>query len=227
GQAFPGAVIEDRQDAEAPAAGELIGDEVERPAVVGHKRHRHRSARSQSPFAAAALPYHQPFLAIDAEQPFVIHDVALPAQQHMQAPVAKAAAFLRQSSQSFAQLRIVRTPRSVADGHSYCPNHRARPPLAHLVGDLQMSDSLSLDGGRHHFFDKRAFGAALSSIESAKSFCSFAFSVSNAFSFRASETSIPPNFDFHLKNVALLIPCFRQTSAVLAPASCSRRIPMI
>jgi len=32
---------------------------------------------------------------------------------------------------------------------------------------------------------------------------------------------------FHLKNVALLIPCLWQRSAVFAPASCSRRIPMI
>ncbi len=29
------------------------------------------------------------------------------------------------------------------------------------------------------------------------------------------------------ENVALLIPCLRQTSPVLAPASCSRKIPMI
>jgi hypothetical protein len=32
---------------------------------------------------------------------------------------------------------------------------------------------------------------------------------------------------FHLLNVALEIPCLRQTSAVAAPASCSRNIPMI
>jgi hypothetical protein len=30
---------------------------------------------------------------------------------------------------------------------------------------------------------------------------------------------------FHSKNVALLIPYLRQTSAVLAPASCSRKGP--
>jgi len=43
----------------------------------------------------------------------------------------------------------------------------------------------------------------------------------------ASDTSRPPYLAFHLKNVALLIPYLRQTSAVLAPASCSRKIPMI
>ena len=68
---------------------------------------------------------------------------------------------------------------------------------------------------------------ALSSMASASSFFSLAFSSSNAFSLRASLTSIPPNLDFHLKNVALLIPCLRQTSAVDTPPSCSRNTPMI
>ena len=36
-----------------------------------------------------------------------------------------------------------------------------------------------------------------------------------------------PYLAFHLRNVALLIPYLRQTSAVLVPASCSRKIPMI
>jgi len=68
---------------------------------------------------------------------------------------------------------------------------------------------------------------ALSSMASASSFFSLAFSSSKAFSLRASLTSIPPNLDFHLKNVALLIPCLRQTSAVDTPPSCSRNTPMI
>ena len=34
-QALPRAVVDHRQDAEAPAVEELIGDEVERPALVG------------------------------------------------------------------------------------------------------------------------------------------------------------------------------------------------
>jgi hypothetical protein len=39
---------------------------------------------------------------------------------------------------------------------------------------------------------------ALSSIASANSFFSMAFSSSSAFSRRASDTSSPPYFDFHL-----------------------------
>ncbi len=38
----------------------------------------------------------------------------------------------------------------------------------------------------------------------------------------ASVSSRPPYFTFHLLNVALLIPCLRQTSAAFAPTSCPR-----
>ena len=44
---------------------------------------------------------------------------------------------------------------------------------------------------------------------------------------RGSETFSPPYFDFHLKNVALPMPCLRQTSTVFDPTSCSRKIAMI
>jgi len=44
-----------------------------------------------------------------------------------------------------------------------------------------MSDGFSPDGGRHHFFEARSFRTALSSIASARSFFSRAFSSSSAF----------------------------------------------
>jgi hypothetical protein len=46
----------------------------------------------------------------------------------------------------------------------------ARPPLAHVERRTQVSDSLSLGSGRHHFFASRSFSAALSSMASANSF---------------------------------------------------------
>jgi hypothetical protein len=61
-----------------------------------------------------------------------------------------------------------------------------------------MSDGLSAGGGRHHFFDATSLSMALSSIASARSFFSLAFSSSSAFSRLASETSSPPYFAFHL-----------------------------
>jgi hypothetical protein len=43
----------------------------------------------------------------------------------------------------------------------------------------------------------------------------------------ASETSMPPNLAFQLWIVASETPCLRARSAVLAPASCSRKTPII
>lgn len=50
------------------------------------------------------------------------------------------------------------------------------------------------DRADHTFFDATSFRIALSSIASASSFFSLAFSSSKAFSFLASETSMPPYF---------------------------------
>ena len=47
----PGAVADHRQDAEAPPAGHLVGDEVQAPALVGHVRRLHRPGRADRPFA--------------------------------------------------------------------------------------------------------------------------------------------------------------------------------
>jgi len=53
-----------------------------------------------------------------------------------------------------------------------------------------MSDGLSPHGGRHHFFDATSLSMALSSIASASSFFSLAFSSSNALSRLAYGTSL-------------------------------------
>jgi hypothetical protein len=44
-----------------------------------------------------------------------------------------------------------------------------RPPFAHPMGIHEMRDSLPFGRGRHHFFARRSFKAALSSMPSAKS----------------------------------------------------------
>ena len=91
------AVVDHDQDAQATAVDELVGNEVERPALVRQLRHQHRCARAQSPLASAAPAHRETFLAIEPKQPLVVHRKALPPQQHMQAPVAKAAALMGQS----------------------------------------------------------------------------------------------------------------------------------
>jgi hypothetical protein len=44
------------QDAKTPATGQLIGDEVKRPVVIGPQREGDRRPHSHGPFATATLP---------------------------------------------------------------------------------------------------------------------------------------------------------------------------
>jgi hypothetical protein len=59
---------------------------------------------------------------------------------------------------------------------------------------------------------------ALSSIGSARSFLSLAFSCFSAFSRLASDTSRPPFFAFHLQKVALLIRACGRHPALRRPS---------
>ena len=60
-------------------------------------------------------------------------------------------------------------------------------------------DGVALHGGPYHFFDRSSRIAATSSICSASSFFSFAFSSSSCFSFFISGGSMPAYFFFQLK----------------------------
>ena len=77
-------------------------------------------------------------------------------------------------------------------------DNSTRPPLAHPQDRLETSDRLSLRSGRYQFFARRSFRPALSSIVSASSRFSLAFSSSSARSRFASETSRPPYLAFQL-----------------------------
>src|SRR4051812_3734983 len=116
----------------------------------------------------------------------------------MQSPVAKAAAFLGHRPHALAKAGIVSQGRPISHGHAAAADGFTRPPFAHPVGIHQMSDSFPFPSGRHLFFPKRSFSAALSSMASARSRFSFVFSSSSILSRLASETSIPPNLAFHL-----------------------------
>ena len=193
-----GAIVDHGQDAEASAVGELIGDEVERPALVRSLRHCHRRPRPDRPFAAATATHREPLFAVEAEQFLVVDHMALPLEQDMQASIAEAAALLGDRSHTLAKAGIVRPGRPVSHSHAAAADGFTRPPFAHLEEFPQMRDSFPLGRGRHHFFPKRSFKAALSSMASAKSRFSRVFSSSSVFSRLASETSIPPNLAFHL-----------------------------
>lgn len=94
--------------------------------------------------------------------------------------------------------RIVWAPGAVAHGRAIHSQHKTRPPLAHAVVGTDMGNGTPHSRGRHHFFAATSFRMALSSMASASSFFSRAFSSSSAFSRRASETSSPPYLAFHV-----------------------------
>src|SRR6266568_255193 len=200
-QAFSRHVIDDVENTEAPAAGELIVDEVERPARVWLGLDENGRAATHCLAATSAFAHSQSLLAIEPVDAVEPGWLALVAQQDEEPTIAE----------------------HLAIGG----NDRTGPPLAHLQHATQMSDSLSLGGGPYHFFDSSSFKAALSSIDSAKSFFSLRFSSSRARSRLVSDTSRPPYLAFQLYSVASEIPCLRARSAVFAPASCSRRTAMI
>ncbi len=148
------------------------------------------------PLAAAAPAHHQALLAIDPEQALVVDRKALPPQQHMQPPIAEAAALGSHGLHALAQEAIVRARGLVADCHAAEAGGFTRPPFAHPVMPHEMGDSPALGSGRH--FPSRSFSATLSSMASASMRFSLAFSSSSARSRLASDTSMPPNRAFHL-----------------------------
>jgi hypothetical protein len=94
---------------------------------------------------------------------------------------------MRQRLHPLAKTIIAAASGFVTDRNSSKAAGFTRPPFAHLVVIHQMHDSFPPCCGRHHFFPKRSFKAALSSIASARSRFSFVFSSSSVFSRLASD----------------------------------------
>src|SRR5262245_55027458 len=79
-QAFARAVVDHDEDAQAAAIDELIGNEVERPAVIRPLWNCQWRPCAQSPLASAAPADHEALLAIEPKQPLMVHNEALPSQ---------------------------------------------------------------------------------------------------------------------------------------------------
>lgn len=138
------------------------------------------------------------FLGVEPPQLLLVHDEAFPRQQKMETPITEPPALPRQLPQPRSNLTVVRPPRPVAHRRTIRLQDRTRPPLAHPMGVTQVSDGLPHSCERHHFFAATSFNMALSSMASASSFFSRAFSASSTFSRLASNTSRPPYLAFHL-----------------------------
>src|ERR1700694_1561466 len=111
----------------------------------------------------------------------MIDQISLPLEQNVQAPIAEAAALLGDRLHALAKAGIVRPGRLVSHGHAAAADGFTRPPFAHPAGIHETRDSFPLRRGRHHFFPKRSFNAALSSMASASSRFSRVFSSPSVF----------------------------------------------
>src|SRR5262249_56041510 len=101
-------------------------------------------------------------------------------RHHQRPRIANPRALRSQRSNPRAKLFATAPSVRVAPARPVHGDHTARPPLAHREPASQMSHRLAASSGRHHFFPSRSFNAALSSIASANSRFSLAFSASKA-----------------------------------------------
>src|SRR5579883_3464587 len=186
-QAFARDIIDDVQNAEAPAAGELIMHEVQGPASIDLGLDQDRRSRANGPSPGTAAAHRQPFLTIEPVDPVAAGGLAFSAQQDEEAPVAEPPTGVGEIAEPATQLGIGRPAGSIADAGAIGGDDGAGPTLAHLEHRPQMSDSFALGGGPYHFFASSSRRAEASSIDSARSFFSFAFSSSSAFSRLASD----------------------------------------
>lgn len=96
GQAFTGDVVYNVEHAEALAVGELVMDEIQRPACIGPCLDQDRCPRSDRLAPRLPLAHRQPFFAVEPIDPIDPRGLALAAQQHEQAPVAEPPALVGQ-----------------------------------------------------------------------------------------------------------------------------------
>jgi hypothetical protein len=98
-EALARAIIDHGRDAEAPAAGELIRHEVERPALV---------RRSEWPACGRIAAYRKPLFPVEPDEFHVVDQIALPLEQNMQASIPEATAHLGDRPHALAEGGIIR-----------------------------------------------------------------------------------------------------------------------
>src|SRR3984957_10958512 len=202
-------------------------DEIHRPTSVRLGFDQDRRPRPHGAPPSPSLAHRQAFFAIKPVDAVDARGLALLPQQDEQSPIAEALPFVGEIAQMRPKFCVRRSALSIADTLATRVDDRTGPPFRQAHHGLKMRDAFALDGGPYHFFDRSSRSAAASSICSAKSFFSLAFSSSSWLSRLASVTSMPPYLAFQLYSVASETPCLRARSADFAPASCSRSTPII
>src|SRR5262245_25845102 len=105
----------------------------------------------------------------------MVHQYSIASYQDQKPSISKAAAHSGKLVQPSTQIGIVRPYAAISHRGPVRADHLTRPTLANLVSHLEVSHSLSLYDGRHHFFALRSFSIALSSMASASNFFSLRF----------------------------------------------------
>lgn len=87
----PAVVVDDIQHPEAPAVGELVADEVERPALHRPLRNLRGDPIPPRQLAPLLRPHLQAFLDVEPVGPLAVRDQPLSPQQRVQPEIAVAA----------------------------------------------------------------------------------------------------------------------------------------
>jgi len=192
GEAFLRDIVNHVEDPELPTLGELIVDEIDRPAHVrpGHRQQRYpRPGRLLLP---PSFAHRQPFLAVEPMGLLAVHDIGHPdSAEHAVAGSRTGAVRMP----ALGQIVIVGASAAIADRGPAGTDYGTRPPLVRLV--LLHEDRNGFAPGafavvartkcspmahRFHFRDRRSSSIARSSRDSASSRFGRAFSSSSAFS---------------------------------------------
>jgi len=149
-QAFARHVVDDVEDAEPPAAGELVMHEVQRPARIRPWLDNDRRPRADSAAAGPAFAHRKPFFAVKPVETVFARALAFLAQQDEQPPIAKASAGVGEFPKSFAQFPIRRPLWRIANRRAVDGDDVTGPTLRQAHDGPKVRDGCALHGGPYH-----------------------------------------------------------------------------
>jgi len=128
-QAFAGEVVDHDQHTKAPSVDQLVGDEVQAPALVRALWHGHRRPCPERALAPATPAHRQPLFTIEPEQLLMVQHDAAPPQQDVQPPIAEPSPLTRQGLQALPDRHVVGATRGIAIGLRIKPDQAAGSTL--------------------------------------------------------------------------------------------------
>ena len=180
----------------------LIGDEVHSPGVIPH----HCSADMAGIglvstrfvlllFGTRTLPT---LLLPEAIHTLVIDAMSALFEDACELPVTPGVELDAQLSKQRDELVVIRCDRLITKGRSSHAQRLTGAPLGHLTGLLDVSHRVALTRWAQYFPSSASFRMSLSSVRSATSFLSRAFSFSRSRKRLTSFLSMEPYVFFHL-----------------------------